>query len=119
MFCMPCGKEICDESVFCHYCGKKLGTSKVDAEIPKGWEYLIFMLHFRWGEDGSASIKLESYESAEGNNPVAGALGAVASIFWWIRNSCDNGAVWALWRRQRLSAQILMNRAQLDGAEPY
>ena len=119
---MHCGKEISDESVFCQYCGKKLGTSKAETDPPKGWEYLTFILHFRqgeagwvaqeaypgpmaqqyfwndstalldelrimmtdngWqpvGEHGPACIELESYKSAEGKNPVAEALGAVAS----------------------------------------
>jgi hypothetical protein len=49
---MHCGKEISDNAAFCQYCGKRLAVSKADADPPKGWEYLTFILHYRRGEGG-------------------------------------------------------------------
>jgi DNA-binding CsgD family transcriptional regulator len=97
-------------------------VAKTDANLPKGWERLTMIIHYRrgeggwvaqeaypapvaqqnfwndaipmiheietamtddgWqpiGEHGPACVELEAYKSAEGQNPLAMALGAVAS----------------------------------------
>ena len=59
MFCRYCGKQVPDDSAFCKHCGKQLGVSETDANLPKGWERLTMVIHYRRGEGGW--VAQESY----------------------------------------------------------